>query len=178
MPAGVEPGSKVTCSACSTEHSIYLPPTTPDAQKQVPAKETWLPGVEEHLKGMVEKMKIPQWAANTPCPVCKKAVGIYGIRNIGLCINAQHIGDISVLVHCQDPECSYTSEVFFQKACSNIPEFCAAIQSWRPRLTVFGVDVVPVGYKDIDPSCNNLTDAMSKVSKAPLSTCGSSITHD
>jgi hypothetical protein len=63
---------------------------------------------------------IPDWA-QIDCPFCKEKIKYSGIRNIGLCLNARNVGDISVEFHCDD--CMIMDTVYFRRVAEGVREF-------------------------------------------------------
>ena len=169
MPAGIQPGAEVICSACSTKHLIGQDPDA-IAQNQSLPKENWQPGVREFMEKMQARVGVPPWAFMCKCPSCKKVFGREGVRGLSLCLNAQNFGDIVVEGHCQDPNCSVKSEHYFRKACQTVKHFAATLRQMRviqeldhpaEYADLERVVLKPTAFIDIPAGANNVTEAMA-----------------
>lgn len=109
------------------------------------------------MADMLSYFCVPFWAYmedslnERKCCECSNPLGVHSIRGIGICLNAQHFGDIQVEVLCKS--CSASYFMHFRKACATATEFGYSIFGMRPKTK-------PVLRHNIKPTENNLTDAI------------------
>ena len=99
---------------------------------------------------IIKQMKIPDWAL-FDCPFCNEKLDYNSIRNIGLCLNARNIGDVSVEFCCD--KCSRMDTMYFRKASVDIAEFASMVTSSH-------ADVIPpvIEEKMFKMQYNNLME--------------------
>lgn len=113
--------------------------------------------VNDKLTKMVESFQIPKWVLDggrRTCQACGKPLAATSVREIGLCLNAQNIGDIQVEILCK--ECCSGYYLLFRKACKTASEFGEDMLSDFLREGVGE----PVNGSSLKGSDNNLTEAM------------------
>jgi hypothetical protein len=105
------------------------------------------------------KFNIPDWILleknqkPRKCSYCEADLDIESVRGIGVCLNAQHFGDIQVEILCQ--ACSSSYHLQFRKMCVDIVDFCMWLDG-----KLFDLNLKPVLLTSIKPSENNLSDLL------------------
>ena len=114
--------------------------------------------VNERLAKMVSTFGMPEWildGGQRKCLECGKTLGVTSVREVGLCLNAQNIGDVQVEILCR--ECWSGYYLYFRKACGDFEEFGQMMAPSHPHFRPVG-PVVP--GKQLKAQDNNLTDVM------------------
>lgn len=117
------------------------------------------------LAKIIESFQVPKWVLNNntrKCPECGALLLSTSVREVGLCLNAQNIGDIQVEILCK--ECFSGFYLFFRNACKDFKDFSQFLcQSEIP--SSIGE---PIQGNKLTARDNNLTDAIVKdINKQP-----------
>jgi hypothetical protein len=109
------------------------------------------------MKELLSAFDMPKWIVSDShgtmrkCKYCGSSLDNESVRGIGVCLNAQHFGDIQVEILCNHCLTSYFYN--FKKMCANTSAFCEALNKDE-------VNTEPVLLSDIKPSENNLADLL------------------
>lgn len=106
---------------------------------------------------MMAKFDLPKWILGDgrECQECGEPLSLASVREMGLCFNAQNIGDIQVEIMCE--HCMTAYYLFFRKACSDLHALVRLIEPGCLRPDSLGE---PVRHSELMPQENNLTDAI------------------
>lgn len=111
------------------------------------------------MREILNRFGIPEWILEDgnrkprKCAYCSKDLDIESIRSVGVCLNAQHFGDIQIEILCQ--ECSSSYHLQFRKMCNTMSEFCMFLDG-----TIFDINPEAVILTDIKTSDNNLSEML------------------
>ena len=114
--------------------------------------------VNEKLAQMITAFKLPQWILNDGkrmCPECGKPLTETSVREVGLCLNAQNIGDIQIEILCK--ECYSGYYLLFRKACNDFDRFSFLLSP--STIGPIYLDE-PIHGNKLRSYDNNLTDAI------------------
>ena len=87
--------------------------------------------LKDRLAEMIGGFRMPKWVVTgkdgeaRKCPECGKPLSQSSVREVGLCLNAQNIGDIQVEILCG--ECFSGYYLLFRKACKDFAGFAEAM---------------------------------------------------
>jgi hypothetical protein len=115
--------------------------------------------IRDFHKGQIDSFEIPKWIKDLRCANCGEEIGILGIRNISLCLNASRLGDISVDIGCSG--CSKSYSYFYRNACKSLDEFIIVLKSPFPPS-------VPEAQMSLSQYDNNLLEKMIKLHEKGL----------
>ena len=91
--------------------------------------------LEAKLNEIIEGMGLPLLVKEgRECTECGKKIGVRNVRGFGLRLNAQHIGDLVLEIHC--PHCNAGYDLHYRKSCWSYSEFIRALEE--------GLDIEPV----------------------------------
>jgi hypothetical protein len=119
--------------------------------------------LESKRNQMIAEFQLPKWILGDgrKCQECGKDLSTASVREIGLCLNAQNIGDIQVEIMCE--HCMSAYYLFFRKVCENLHRFAILMEPSWLRPESIGE---PVRHSELTPQENNLTDAIMADHKA------------
>ncbi len=107
------------------------------------------------LTQMIANFNMPKWILDNntrKCCECNKLLQEISVREVGLCLNAQNIGDIQVEILCQDCHAGYY--LYFRKASKSFVEFSKILISKNIE------NNTPVQHTKLTTLDNNLTEAI------------------
>jgi len=110
------------------------------------------------MSEILGKFGLPSWILTDSydkkrkCPYCGTDFVMESVRGVGVCLNAQHFGDIQIEILCQNCYSSYFLQ--FRKECRTILDFSKSLLEER------SMSNHPVLLSDIKPSENNLSDLL------------------
>jgi len=116
--------------------------------------------LELKLNKMLEKFHIPEWVLDNGrriCLNCGVVLSKTSVREVGLCLNPQNIGDIQVEIMCNECHASYY--LVFRKVCGDFEDFSRAMDYQRDVPVAIATSV-PIQGHSLEVKENNLTDAI------------------